>query len=244
MRHEKQIMRREKMKIQKITGLAVAAAVMATSMVFVQCGDGAVQNESRQARAKIERVDRETPEMQAKRAQFYQTRIGKINQAVQDGKLEQVRADLILKWMAHDNAFKDANPEWTKYLFAGKRFDGKCENGKKFEGKGKDGRKFEGVKGETIGQWKKEGKAGIERPKREGVKGNPAEMYQGFVDMINQKVKSGTMEQAHADFMLKWMASNKAFMDANPAWAEAGLMGKGFHGKKNGDKGERGSKTR
>jgi len=228
------------MKIRKIASTALVAAVMAGSMVFVQCGDGTT-TEGRQARPhpKFERVDRETPEMQAKRAEFSERGIAKLNQAVKEGKIEQARADLILKWMAHDNAFKDANPEWTKYFFA--HFNGR-----------KNGQKCEGVQGE-----KKAAGAKAERPKKDRpemkdrpkkerpamkdrpeMKGDPAEMYQKFVDGINKKVQEGKIEQDHADFILKWMASNKAFADANPEWKDIGF--KGFHGKK-GPKGKKAS---
>jgi len=228
------------MRIQKITSLAIAVAV--SSLAFVQCGDGTTA-EGRQARAhkKFERVDRETPEMKAKRAEFSERGIAKINQAVQEGKLEQTKADFILKRIAHDNAFKDANPEWTKYFFA--KFDGKNKDGKKLDGKKPDGKKFEGKKGE-----KREGKVKsdrAERPKLSAaeLKANYETKYQARIDRISQKVSEGKIDAAHADFILKQMASDKAFKDANPDWAEYGFFGKPHHGKHGGKGGERAKKA-
>jgi outer membrane murein-binding lipoprotein Lpp len=195
--------------MKKIVSTTIAAAVLASGLVFVQCGDSAA-DESRQAvKAKFERVDRETPEMAAKRAQFYQHGIDRLNQAVQSGKLEQAQADFILKQMAHDKAFKDANPEWTKYFF---NFAAK-------KGEKKDGKKFEG-------------KAKIDRPKPTSaeMKANWEKFYNMRIEKINEMVSNGKMDKAQADFTLKWMESDKAFKDANPDWAEYGFFGRCFHG--------------
>ena len=220
------------MKTQKIVGLWIAALVLVSGLVFVQCSDG-TDVSRQQARMKFERVDRETPEMIAKRAEFYQKGLERLNKAVAEGKMEQARADYLTKWMANDKAFKDANPEWTKYLFAGKKF------GDKKDGK-KDGKKFDAERVKKDGV-KKEARAKADCPKMDPteIKANWEKNYQARIDKFNAKVSEGKIDSARAAFMQKFMENDKAFKDANPEWAEYGFFGKMFnakHGKKEGAK--------
>ena len=210
------------MRVQKITGAAIAAVVLVSGMVFIQCSDGAAEStEFRAVRTQFAQAEKETPEMQAKRAEFYQRGIERVKRMASEGKMEQARADFALKSMASTKDFLDANPEWTKYFFAGKNFDGgkdgKCgdtKGDKKFEGKKFDGKKFEAPKMDSA-----------------ELKANWEAMYQRHVDRISQKAGEGKMEQDRADFLLKWMAHDKAFKDANPEWSEFGsFMGRGFGG--------------
>jgi hypothetical protein len=239
-----------KMRLKKISSVAVAVAILASVMVFVQCSEQKDSNEMQSFRALVAGAELETPEIKAKRAAVHQRGIERINKMVSEGKMDQARADFSLKRMANMQSFMDNNPEWTKYLFAGKKFEGKKDgkkDGKKFEGK-KDGKKFEGKK---CGDKKFEGKkrdgvkkdgAKIERPKKSGaeLKASWEKKHQERVDRINQKASEGKMEKAHADFLLKFMANDKAFKDANPEWTEHGFMGKGFRGGNRGEgKGER-----
>ena len=225
------------MRIQKITSTAIMAVVLASSMVFIQCSDQEVSNEMQAMRAQFVKAERETPEMKAKRAEFYQRGIERINARVGEGKMDQAHANFALKQMANVNAFMDNNPEWTKYFPADRKIEGKRDGkfeGKKdgkFEGK-KDGKKFEGKK-----DGKFEGKK-FDHPKMDSaeMKANWEKKYQAGVERINQKAAEGAIEKAHADFLLKWMANDKAFKDANPEWTEYGFMkgfGKGFgHGER------------
>jgi hypothetical protein len=217
----------------------MAAIMVASIFIFAQCSDGKDSGSSRQA--KFVRVDRETPEMQAKRAEFYKRGEERIAQAVASGKMEQPRADYLLKWMASDKAFKDANPEWTKYFFAGKgkNCEGK-KDGKKFEGK-KDGKDWAAKREE----WKKNNANKADRPKLSAAekKAKFSENYQARLDKINQKASEGKIDKDRAAFMLKWMAHDKAFKDANPEWADYGFFGRKFHGK-DGAKGDRAKKAK
>jgi hypothetical protein len=217
------------MKAQRILSLVIAIVVLGSTLVFVQCSDGTTEQQNRQM--KFVKVDRETPEMQAKRAEFYKRGEERINKAVAEGKIEQVKASFLLKAMANDKAFKDANPEWTKYFFgkkhAGKKVEGK-KDGKKFEGK-KDGKKWEGKKDGV----KKDRANKADRPKLTPAekKAKYEKFYQKGIEKINQRVKDGKMDTDRAAFMLKWIANDKAFKDANPDWADYSF-GRKFHGKK------------
>ena len=215
------------MKFQKISCVAIAIAVLASGMVFIQCSDQAAGNDRQSLRAQFAKAERETPELKAKRAEFYQRGIERINKKVGEGKMDQARAAFALKRMANVHAFMDNNPEWTKYLFADKK-NGKKGEGKKIEGKKKDGKKFEGKKRDG----EKKDRAKIDRPKKDSaeLKANWEKNYQLRIDRINQKAAEGKIEKARADFLLKWMANDKAFKDANPEWAEYGSKGRGFQG--------------
>jgi len=220
----------------RILSLGIAAAVLASGFVFAQCSDGTDTN--RQARgmhAMFTGADRETPEMQAKRAEFYQAGAKRIADAVASGKMDQAKADYLTKWMENDKTFKDANPEWTKYLIPQKR------DGKKFEGK-KDKKDWEAKK-EAFKKDRAE-KANRPKPTAAEIKVNYEKFYQARVEKINQSVADGKIEKARADFILKWMANDKAFKDANPEWADYGFFGAphGKFGGKNGKDCDKGGK--
>jgi hypothetical protein len=138
-----------------VTGIAlgIMALVLATSLAFALEGEG--KGKSTRGWNKTAKViERETPEMKVVRHKFYEARIEALKLAVKNGKVEQARADFMLKRMANQQAFKDANPEWTKYdrrghgMKAGKRGGrGNCD------GAGRRGGRRDGKHG-----WDKEGK--------------------------------------------------------------------------------------
>jgi len=213
----------------RILSAIIAAVVLASAFVFVQCSDGADTNrQMRGMHAMFAGAERETPEMQAKRAEFYKKGAERISQAVAAGKMDQAKAAYLTKWMENDKAFKDANPEWTKYLIPQKGFEGKNGDGKKFDGK-KDRKDWEAKKE----AFKKDRADKADRPKPTSaeMKANHEKFYQVRVERINQNVADGKIDKAHADFILKWMANDKAFKDANPEWAEYGFFGFPQHGR-------------
>ncbi|MDR2735214.1 MAG: hypothetical protein LBC99_11400 [Spirochaetota bacterium] len=203
--------------------------VLILAFAFAQCSDG-TDNANRQIRgmhAMFAGAEKETPEMQAKRAEFYTRGAERISKAVAAGKMDQAKANYLTKWMENDKAFKDANPEWTKYLL--QPLHGKKGDGKKFEGKKGDKKDWEAKKE----AFKKAGAEKVDRPKPTSaeIKAKHEGFYQKHVERINKSVADGKMEKAHADFILKWMANDKAFKDANPEWAEYGFFGGPHHGK-------------
>jgi len=86
-------------------------------------------------------ADKETPEMKTIRHKQADLRADMIRLAAKDGKMEQAKADFLLKKIASEQVFRDANPEWTKYDRFGMRGGpgGRHDGRRGPDGRGPDG---------------------------------------------------------------------------------------------------------
>jgi len=102
-------------KTSIITTLALAGLLAISGMAIARPAGDRGERKTRPV------VERETDEMKVIRHKAYDLRVERLKLAVKDGKIDQARADFILKRMGNEKAFKDANPEWTKYDRRGMR---------------------------------------------------------------------------------------------------------------------------
>ncbi len=102
-------------KTSIITSIALAGLLALSGVAMARPAGDKGERKSRPV------VERETDEMKTLRHKAYDLRVDRIKLAVKDGKIDQARADFILKRMGNEKAFKDANPEWTKYDRRGMR---------------------------------------------------------------------------------------------------------------------------
>jgi len=109
------------MTIKSMLCVAVSSLVLGSGALFAQpapgaaAGNKAESNKDRKERPL--RPERETPEMKEARVKAYQSRVDAIKLLVKEGKMEKERGEYLLKFLAVEKAFKDANPEWVKYGF-------------------------------------------------------------------------------------------------------------------------------
>ena len=102
-------------KTSIVTTLALAGLLAISGMAIARPAGDKGERKSRPV------VERETDEMKVIRHKAHDLRVDRIKLAVKNGKIDQARADFILKRMANQKAFKDANPEWTKFDRRGMR---------------------------------------------------------------------------------------------------------------------------
>ena len=105
------------MRLFKTMMSAVLALAVGSTMLAAQ-GTGermAHPKDGDKKQTMQKRPDSETPEMKMKRHKATEFRVEMINLMVKYGKIEKARGDFIIREIANEKAFKDANPEWVKY---------------------------------------------------------------------------------------------------------------------------------
>ncbi|MDR2734406.1 MAG: hypothetical protein LBC99_07180 [Spirochaetota bacterium] len=98
------------MRTNTILSIATGLVVFGSGALFAQPAPKADPKQEK-------KVERETAEMKEARTRDYQFQVDMINLMIKNGKMEKAHGDYILKRLAAEKAFKDANPEWVKYGF-------------------------------------------------------------------------------------------------------------------------------